>query len=157
MAAQITAAAMGDGTGEGREERLPWQPSYAGFDSTLLERRQLQSGIQMQARMIKNRIARQPSVCSWPQATSLISSHPQSEASSLVPSPGKTAGDDAMVYVRHYGNTRNWPNEESGIFEGTAVSSGTLAMVRARWLGRAGAGELGEGQGLQVDHAVQES
>ena len=40
--------AMGDGTGEGREARVQWQPIYQDFDSSLLERRMLQSGIQMQ-------------------------------------------------------------------------------------------------------------
>jgi len=118
--------AMGDGTGEGREARVQWQPIYQDFDSSLLERRMLQSGIQMQARSIKNRVRRTCRPSTEAPASTLIRSSTRSEGT-LVP-PGDEDKDET-VYVRHYGSTRNWPNMETGIFEGSAASSGTIGSV----------------------------
>jgi len=115
--------AMGDGTGDGREARLPWQPIYQDYDSSLLERRMLQSGIQMQSRAIKNRVRRIARPSSEAPASTLIRSNWKSEGS-LVPEADEEK--DETVYVRHYGGTRHWSNMESGIFEGSAASSGTL-------------------------------
>lgn len=131
-AAEACHSAMGDGTGEGREERIPWQPIYFNYDSSLLERRAIQSGIQMQSRLIKNRIRnmRGPPT-STPVAKSLINTHPTTPMMPAHPtSPIKSQGEDPdVVYVRHYGNTRNWPNMETGIFEGTGSTVGTIGSI----------------------------
>lgn len=136
-AAVAAGMAIGDGVGEGKEDRVPWQPLYSKFDSSLLERRGIQSGLQMQARMLKNRARNQKGApTSVPLAKSLVRSSP---TANLIPanpqSPlrhGETDEAD-VVYVRHYGTTRNWVNEESGIFEGTAASSGTIKQQSTPW------------------------
>jgi len=129
--------AMGDGVGPGTESRVPWQPLFTSYDSSLLERRSLQSGLQMQARMLKNRVRNQRGPPqSVPLAKSFIRSSLQAPLIDMDPqSPLRNGhtGDAEMVYVRHYGNTRNWQNEEHGIFEGSGLSSGSIKAHSTPW------------------------
>lgn len=160
---------IGDGSGDGHEERSPIQPWFFNTDSDLLERRRVQSTVQCFSRTLRdhNRAPlpphRQPgnitpgleSTEPPESATTFVQPHPQSPSPPL----GKTrrpgsglrlrsqssqelrpswdtwdseSEPEQMVYARHYGTradgsaTRNWPNEEFGIFPGSGQSSGAL-------------------------------
>lgn len=167
---------FGDGTGDGHEERCPLQPWFFNCDSTLLERRHHQSGLQCVSRVMRDHnrgprdgpkmrsadkiLDEKPStfiqqhpkspspalgkgevgghqlLCRSPSSLRASSANKMRSSSVNSDAPGangsEKGSDEGVVYARNYGvqkdgsKTRNWQNEEFGIFPGCGHSTGAL-------------------------------
>lgn len=169
---------IGDGSGDGHEERSPIMPWFFNTDSRLLERRHNQSQVQCVSRVMRDHnrspvpAYRKPG-CMSPGVAATPAPGPQTtfiKPDPRAPTPplgkGKPGGLQLMVpprsqsqadrhpeqeaernnvmasephvYTRHYGSrtdgteTRNWPNQEYGIFPGSGHSTGALHNVTTK-------------------------
>lgn len=174
---------IGDGSGDGVEERSPIMPWFFNTDSHLLERRRVQSQVQCISRVLRDHNRSPAPKHRQPGATpALVAPPPAPGTTFVVPDPrsptpplgkGRPGGMQLLVpprsnsrlsppaershsrishdnfesesdsgapqvYSRHYGTqqdgtpTRNWPNEEYGIFPGSGHSTGALSTYTTK-------------------------